>query len=58
VLIACLMAALLTSCALSGEGTECSAFRPIYVSKADQFSDATARQILAHNEAWKSLCQR
>jgi hypothetical protein len=57
VLIACLMAALLTSCATNGR-VECSAFRPIYVSKSDQFSDATARQILAHNEAWKSLCQR
>jgi hypothetical protein len=57
-LIACLMALLLTGCAISGQGTECAAFRPIYVSKSDVLTDGTARAILAHNEAFSVLCGR
>jgi len=44
---------LLAGCS-SSVGQE-SAFSPIYVSKDDQFTDATARQILEHNETGATL---
>lgn len=52
-LIGSLMAMLLSGCGLSGNAN--SGFAPIYVSKDDQFTDATARQILQHNETGKEL---
>jgi hypothetical protein len=66
----CLLAMLLGGCATSGvnpEGatpqvktriidTGCDWTRPILVNGADVLSDATARQILAHNEAGAKHC--
>lgn len=50
--------ALLSGCVTAGVGTEgaCVAFRPIYISRADQLSDGTAEQLLAHNETGARLC--
>ncbi|PWC89850.1 hypothetical protein TSH100_04230 [Azospirillum sp. TSH100] len=50
--------ALLTGCATAGPGTEgaCAAFRPIYISRADQLSEGTAEQLLEHNETGARLC--
>ncbi|RJF85094.1 hypothetical protein D3877_02015 [Azospirillum cavernae] len=49
---------LLTGCAGSGAGidTACGAFRPVYTSRADTLTDATAEQLLAHNRTGASLC--
>lgn len=44
---------LLAGCS-SNVGQE-SVFSPIYVSKDDQFTDETARQILEHNELGANL---
>lgn len=50
--------ALLTGCATAGPGTEgtCTAFRPIYVSRADQLTEETAQQLLTHNETGVRVC--
>lgn len=34
----------------------CATAKPIYISKVDQISDATARQILEHNLTGRKLC--
>jgi hypothetical protein len=34
----------------------CEWVKPIYVSKQDVFTDETAREILALNLTWKSVC--
>lgn len=53
---------LLTSCSGIGAETKpvpsngCEWVRPITVSKSDTLSDATARQILAHDLAWQQIC--
>ncbi|WP_363798380.1 hypothetical protein ABU614_06715 [Lysobacter firmicutimachus] len=51
---------LLTACSTTGRVTEattgCAWTRPIRVSRQDQLTDLTARQILAHNEAGRRLC--
>lgn len=72
----CLTAALLTSCATSGQkadpvecvpdtkvvtqtrvvDTSCEWAEPIYVSKADVLSDATAKAILSHNKTGAAKC--
>lgn len=57
--IACL---LLTACATSGRGIEvvdagCYWTAPIYVSQADELTDETASQILAHNLTWERRCR-
>ncbi|KVE29145.1 hypothetical protein WI93_09720 [Burkholderia vietnamiensis] len=36
--------------------TACDWTRPIYVSKTDELSDATAKQILAHNQTGAKNC--
>lgn len=51
-----LPALLLQSCATTGVApkpliTGCQAFAPVYVSSDDVLTDATARAILANNEA-------
>ncbi|URA06929.1 putative Rz1 protein [Xanthomonas phage Pfeifenkraut] len=58
----------MTSCTTIGRGidrtpdpvvvdTACKWVVPIYISKSqDNLSPETARQILAHNEAWKRNC--
>jgi len=53
-----LVLALLTGCASNGAGTEgaCTAFRPVYVSRADALTDGTADQLLAHNRTGAALC--
>lgn len=53
---------LLTACAGTGRVTEvvdagCYWTAPIYVSQADDLTDDTARQILAHNETWARRCR-
>lgn len=55
-LAVCLMAPLLSSCAATGQGNECAAFIPVYIAKADQLTDGTARQILQNNRTGKELC--
>lgn len=55
-LIACLTLPWLTSCGGSPVDTSCTAFRPITVEDADQFTAETARSILAHNRVWRRLC--
>ncbi|KAA0571125.1 hypothetical protein FZ029_28135 [Azospirillum sp. Sh1] len=52
------LALLLTGCAGIGPATEggCTAFRPIYTSKADVLTDGTAEQVLAHNLAGARIC--
>ncbi len=55
--IICLILLWLTSCAISGPGTECLAFEPIWLSPADQLTSDTGRQILKHNEKFISLCR-
>ena len=56
------MAALLISCAMTGCATKsvapdyCATARPIYISRTDVISDATAREILEHNETGRNLC--
>lgn len=62
---------LLASCGTNGPATEpepkvvvqtrtidtaCSWTKPIYPSKADVFSDETARAILAHNDTGEKRC--
>lgn len=49
---------LLLACATSGPVTSdfCAVARPIYISRDDQFTCPTARQILDHNETGKTLC--
>ena len=54
---------LLTSCSLTGRETKvkvvdtsCDWIRPIYISKHDMLTSATARQILVHNKQWKKIC--
>jgi hypothetical protein len=53
------MAMLLTGCATSGAVTSagyCEVAKPILISKKDELTDGTARQILAHNETWAAIC--
>ncbi len=51
---------LLTACTTNGPVTEattgCAWTRPIRVSRQDQLTDLTARQILSHNETGRRLC--
>ena len=64
--IACPLAALLTSFALTGCETMtksdppapdfCATALPIYVARLDQISDLTARAILQHNLTGRKLC--
>lgn len=47
---------LLASCAGGGgPATDCAAWRPISVSRADVLTDGTARQVLAHNETGRRI---
>lgn len=55
-LLAGLLATSATSCSTSGAATDCAAWSPIYVSRADVLTDETARQILAHNLTGRALC--
>lgn len=59
------MAPLLISCVTTGCVTAksepappdyCATAKPIYIGKADVISDATAREILEHNETGRTLC--
>ena len=62
---------LLTSCVATGCATPptpiqkalaatqpdyCATAKPIYIGKADVFTDATAKEILEHNETGRNLC--
>lgn len=54
------MVTLLAGCAMFGQGTKhayCDIANPIYISKKDELTDGTARQILEHNETWKRICK-
>ena len=46
----------LASCGIIGSGDDCSWARPILVGDEDQLTEATARDILVHNEVWERLC--
>ena len=53
------IAALLAGCATEHQGPRlmvCDWAAPIRPTRADQMTDATARQILAHNETGAQLC--
>lgn len=52
VFLGSLMAMLLSGCGSSGN---VSPFTPIYIAKDDYITDATARQILSHNETGREL---
>jgi hypothetical protein len=48
---------LVAGCSNTGRGIDaCGPWRPIIVSRQDHFTELTARQILAHNEAGARLC--
>ena len=47
----------LASCGIIGGGDDCSWTRPILVGDEDVLSEATARDILVHNEVWERLCE-
>jgi hypothetical protein len=49
------LAILLPSCAATGGGSLCDS-APIRIAQDDALSDATARQILAHNLRGRALC--
>lgn len=59
-----MMVVLLMSCATSGCATKieavapdfCATAKPIYISRTDVLTDATAREILEHNETGRNLC--
>jgi hypothetical protein len=58
-LFACLTVLLLTGCATSGRAISyCDITGPVYISKKDQLTDETARQILLHNETWSRVCAK
>jgi hypothetical protein len=50
---------LLSGCASTGPAISgfCEVAQPIWISKADALTDGTARQILAHNETWATICK-
>ena len=49
---------LMSSCAASGRGTDfCAVDGPIFVSKDDVLTEATAADILDHNDFWEKECQ-
>jgi hypothetical protein len=63
----CLSVLLLTACAIDGReikppptpvviDTGCKWAAPIFISKSDVLTDETARQILAHNETYMTVC--
>lgn len=49
---------LLSACAPNGaeSGSFCAVAKPIYIEDADQFTEATAREILAHNLTGEKIC--
>jgi hypothetical protein len=51
----------LAGCATNGaviNAGYCDVAQPILVSKKDELTEGTARQILSHNETWKSICRK
>jgi hypothetical protein len=53
----CLSVMLLNGCKSIGlADSYCEIAKPIYVAKADSFTDGTARQILEHNETGAGVC--
>ena len=58
-LLSVLMLALfLASCGIIGGGDDCSCTKPILVADEDALTEATARDILVHNEVWERLCKQ
>jgi hypothetical protein len=58
-LAACLIAMLLSACATNGPvtiDTACDWVQPIMISKDDQLTPDTARQILNLDEQWQLTC--
>lgn len=49
-----LLASCQTTASVGTKSVACEAFQPIYWSKDDTLE--TAKQVRAHNAAWKSLC--
>lgn len=62
--ILCLLVVLAMSCAATGCATTektmapdfCATAAAIYINESDDITDATARQILAHNKIGVKLC--
>jgi hypothetical protein len=50
------MVLLLSNCAKTG-AADCILFSPVYISKEDQLTDGTARQILENNRTGKKECK-
>lgn len=56
---AALVLAMFASACRSGPATDfCAVSAPIFIARADQLTDDTARQVLAHNETWAALCPK
>jgi len=48
---------LLSACAPNGRASDfCAVAKPIYIEDADVFTEATAREILIHNETGAKIC--
>lgn len=49
---------LLSACASNGaeSASFCAIAKPIYIEDADVFTEATAREILIHNETGEKIC--
>jgi hypothetical protein len=48
---------LLAGCASGGAGIDvCGPWRPILISRTDQLTGGTAKEILTHNETGSRLC--
>ncbi len=58
--IACLTPLCLTGCGGTGlvVSSVCSWDKPIYLSTEDDLSPETKRAVLAHDEAWRKVCQQ
>lgn len=49
---------LLASACVDGSATDfCAVAQPIFVSRGDQLTSETVRQLVAHNETWEALCR-
>ena len=53
-----MLALFLASCGIIGGGDDCSWTKPILVADEDVLTEATARDILVHNEVWERLCKQ
>lgn len=52
-----MIASVASGCANNTVVDLCAAIDPIWISKDDVLTSATAQQILDHNEFWEAECQ-